>query len=115
MKNALPGPYTFILKASKEVPKHFQSRRKTVGVRVVDHPIVQAIVDRLGHPLQSASIPIAEETYWLDPRDLHEQWGKQVDLVIGGGMGDVMPSTVLDCSEGEIELIRAGKGSIEDW
>lgn len=112
MKNVLPGPYTFILKASKEVPRHFQSKRKTIGIRIVDHPIAQAIREALGHPLLSASIPIESDTYWVDPRDLHDQWGNQVDLVIDGGMGDTLPSTIVDCSEGEIQIIREGKGDI---
>lgn len=112
LRKALPGPYTFILKASKDVPRHFQSKHKTVGVRLVDHAIAQAIVDALGHPLLSASIPMDPDTYWVDPRDLHEKWGKQVDLVIDGGMGDVIPSTVVDCSEGEFEIVREGKGDL---
>lgn len=112
LRKAFPGPYTFILKASNEVPRHFQSKNKTVGVRVVDHPIAQAIVDMLGHPLLSASIPMEPDTYWVDPRDLHDRWGKQVDLVIDGGMGDVIPSSVIDCSEGEFEIIREGKGDL---
>ncbi len=114
MRKVLPGPYTFILQASKEVPRHFQSKHKTVGVRLVDNAIAQAIVDALGAPLLSASIPIPEDTYWVDPRDLHDTWGKQVDLVVDGGMGDVIPSTVVDCSEGEFEIIREGKGPIEN-
>jgi tRNA threonylcarbamoyl adenosine modification protein (Sua5/YciO/YrdC/YwlC family) len=110
LKQVLPGPYTFILKASREVPRHFQSKQKTIGVRYVDHPIAQAIVDALGHPLLSASIPMEPDTYWVDPRDLHDTWGNQVDLVIDGGMGDVIPSTVIDCSDDEFEIIREGKG-----
>jgi len=113
VKNALPGPFTFILKASKAVPRHFQSKKKTVGVRVVDHAIAQAIVDSLGHPLLTASVPIPEDTYWVDPRELHDVWGSQLDLVIDGGMGDVEPSTVVDCSSGEMILIRQGKGDFD--
>jgi tRNA threonylcarbamoyl adenosine modification protein (Sua5/YciO/YrdC/YwlC family) len=114
MRKVLPGPYTFILKASKEVPRHFQSRRKTVGIRIVDHPITEILLERLGHPLLSTSVPLDPDAYWVDTQAMYDRWGNQVDLMIEGGEGGLVPSTVLNCSEGDFEIVREGKGPIED-
>lgn len=115
MKRALPGPYTFILEASKNMPRHFQSRRKTVGVRVSDHEIPLAIVRALGRPLLSTSLKDEDGVYEYDPDNIFDRYGKLVDIVIDGGWGGSEASTVIDCSEGEddIQILREGLGSVE--
>ena len=117
LKSALPGPYTFILKASKNIPRHFQSRRKTVGIRVADHKIPTALVHLLGNPILTTSLREENEglDYPTDPEYIEEKYRKLVDAVIDGGPGGILPSTVLDCSEGEdkIRLIRTGLGDLE--
>jgi tRNA threonylcarbamoyl adenosine modification protein (Sua5/YciO/YrdC/YwlC family) len=114
LKKSLPGPYTFILEASKEVPKLLKSKKDTVGVRIPDHKITHEIVRELGHPLMSASLPMdAEVEYYTDPEIIQEQFGDLVDIVIAGGYGNTVPSTVIDCTSGTPELIREGAGSWE--
>ncbi len=112
MKKALPGPFTFILEAGREVPKLFLSRKKTVGIRVPDNYICREIVRMLGHPIVSTSVHDSDEVleYTTDPELIHERYGNRVDLVIDGGFGGNVPSTVIDCSNGDMTLIRAGKG-----
>jgi tRNA threonylcarbamoyl adenosine modification protein (Sua5/YciO/YrdC/YwlC family) len=115
MKMNLPGAFTFILPASNEVPKMFVSKRKTVGIRVPKHPVPQAIVTLLERPLLSASLPMnqSDAQYYTDPSEIYEQFGKLVDMVIDSGRGDVQPSTVVDCSDGEgWEVLRQGKGEL---
>ena len=115
MRKAIPGPYTFVLQASKEIPKHFQAK-KTVGIRVPDHNIPIQLVEMLGNPIASISLPDHEDpAYFMDPELIAEQYGHQVDLVIDGGYGGFDPSTVIDCSQGEdaIEVIREGAGDLE--
>lgn len=115
MKSACPGPYTFILEASKNIPKHFQSRRKTVGVRIVDHPTALALVKELGRPILTTSLPTDSEDYPVDPEEIFAQWGNQVDIMIDGGWGLNQVSTIIDCSRGDenIEVIREGAGAID--
>jgi tRNA threonylcarbamoyl adenosine modification protein (Sua5/YciO/YrdC/YwlC family) len=111
LKNSLPGPYTFILEASKQVPKLLKSKKDTVGIRVPDHKIIQELIKELGHPIMSTSLPMdAEIEYYTDPEDIYELFGSQVDIVIDGGSGGVVPSTVIDCTSGEPELVRQGAG-----
>ena len=116
MKSAFPGPYTFVLEASKQIPKHFQ-HKKTVGIRVVSLPIARELVERLGNPIASISLPFDEEQteFNLDPELMHERYGQEVDLVVDGGYGNLEPSTVIDCSRGDndIEVIRIGAGPLE--
>jgi len=113
LKTALPGPYTFILEASREVPKQLKSRKDTVGIRVPDHRITQAIVKELGHPIMSVSLPTdTDVAYYTDPEIMYDVFGKLVDIVIDGGIGSTIPSTVIDCTGGAAELIREGAG---DW
>lgn len=115
MKINLPGPFTFILKASNEVPKLFVSKRKTVGIRVPDHKVTQIIVERLGNPLLSTSLPKNDDftEYPTDPEEIYEKYGKLVDIVIDSGMGNNNPSTVVDCSQGDgWEIIRQGIGEL---
>lgn len=116
MKRGLPGQYTFILQASKEIPRHFQ-RKKTVGIRVPDHPIPLALAKRLGNPIASLSIPMDDrgDEFNTDPSLIYERFQNSVDVVIDGGEGFLNMSTVIDCSQGEdeIEVIREGSGSLE--
>ena len=116
MRRGCPGPYTFILEASRNIPKHFQSRRKTVGVRIVDHPITSALVTALGRPILTTSLPPrAGDKYPADPDEIYEEFGHLVTLMIDGGWGGTVPSTVIDCSRGddEIEVVREGLGPLD--
>lgn len=114
LKSAWPGPYTFIFKASKKVPRHFQSRRKTVGIRVVDNKITQALVQALGNPIISTSLMPDREEYMTNPELMHEKYKSLVDLVIDGGIGGTTPTTVIDVSDPEnITILREGKGDLD--
>jgi tRNA threonylcarbamoyl adenosine modification protein (Sua5/YciO/YrdC/YwlC family) len=115
MRRACPGPYTFILEASKNIPRHFQSRRKTVGVRIVDHPIPLALVKALGRPILTTSLPDTENHYPADPEEIDATYGHLVAVMIDGGWGGTEASTIIDCSKGddEIMVIREGKGSLD--
>ncbi|MEZ4828142.1 MAG: L-threonylcarbamoyladenylate synthase [Bacteroidia bacterium] len=116
MRQALPGPYTFVLQASREIPRHFQAR-KTVGIRVPNHRIPQQLASLLGNPIASISLPPHEEysEFVTDPSLIHDQYENLVDVVIDGGYGGLVPSTVIDCSQGEnaITIIRTGAGPLE--
>lgn len=113
LKKALPGPYTFILEATKEVPKLLKTKKDTVGIRVPDHIICQTIIGALGHPIMSASLPTDDDVeYFTDPEIIHEIFEKQVDMVIDSGIGNMIGSTVIDCTGDAPELIREGAG---DW
>jgi len=115
LKNSLPGPYTFILEASKQVPKLLKSKKDTVGIRVPDHNITQAIVSALGHPVMSVSLPMDDDVeYYTDPEQIHEVFEKQVDLVIDGGAGHTVPSTVIDCTGDTLVLLRKGAGEWDE-
>lgn len=115
MKKHLPGPFTFILQANTNVPKLFKNNKKTVGIRVPDNNIIRELVQELGNPILSTSIRDEDDVieYTTDPELIYEKFGSQVDIVIDGGFGDNIPSTVLDCTNGEIEVIRQGKGDLE--
>ncbi len=114
LKRALPGPYTFILPGNNNLPKDFK-KKKTVGIRVPDNSIAQALVSQLGHPIVSTSIRDEDDIleYTTDPELIFEKWQNLVDVVIDGGYGDNVASTVIDVSEGEPEVIREGKGSLD--
>ncbi|MDY7394266.1 L-threonylcarbamoyladenylate synthase [Aureibaculum sp. 2210JD6-5] len=114
LKRALPGPYTFVLPGNNNLPKAFKNK-KTVGIRVPDNNIVLAIVKELGNPIVSTSIRDDDDVieYTTDPELIFEKWQKLVDVVIDGGYGDNQPSTVIDLSQDEIEVIREGKGSLD--
>ncbi|KAG4069183.1 hypothetical protein HA402_012036 [Bradysia odoriphaga] len=115
LKKALPGPYTFILPASKMVPKLLKTKKDTVGIRVPDNNICRTIVKELGNPIMSTTLPIdnyVEE--YTDPEIIYEKFGKQVDIVIDGGPGGMAFSTVVDCTGAEPVLIREGIGSFEE-
>jgi tRNA threonylcarbamoyl adenosine modification protein (Sua5/YciO/YrdC/YwlC family) len=113
LKQYLPGPYTFILPASKEVPKILKSKKDTIGLRVPDHPITQAIVAMLGRPILSASLPGEQVEEYTDPDYICEQFEKRVDIIIDGGIGGMTPSTIVDLTGEEPELIRQGLGEFE--
>ena len=114
LKRALPGPYTFILPGNNNLPKAFK-KKKEVGIRVPNNEIVLAIVRELGNPIISTSIYDEDEIveYTTDPELIYEKWGSQVDLVIDGGYGGNIPSTVINLCGEEPELIREGKGSLD--
>lgn len=110
LKNYLPGPYTFILPASKEVPKILKTKKNTIGLRVPDNNIAREIVRTLGHPILSASLPGEMVEEYTDPELIYENFKNLVDIVIDGGIGGIEPSTVIDCTKEEYELIRMGAG-----
>ncbi len=110
LKNYLPGPYTFILPASKQVPKLLKSKKDTVGLRVPDNVICRCILEALGNPILSASLPGAMVEECTDPEIIYDTFGKQVDYVIDGGMGGIVPSTVVDCTTEEWVVTRHGLG-----
>lgn len=114
LKRTLPGPYTFILPGNNNLPKDFK-KRKTVGIRVPDNAIARALVSGLGHPIVSTSIRDEDDVleYTTDPELIFEKWHNLVDIVIDGGYGDNVASTVIDLSGDEPEVIREGKGSLE--
>lgn len=116
LKKALPGPYTFILEANNNVPKIFQSKKKTVGIRVPQNLIVQEIVKALGNPIVSSSLHDADDEmldYYADPDLIYEKYNDKVDLIVNGGYGNIQASTVIDVSKGEFDVIREGLGSVE--
>ncbi|WP_443943714.1 L-threonylcarbamoyladenylate synthase [Pedobacter sp. AW1-32] len=117
VKKALPGPFTFIFNANNNAPKLLSSNKKTVGIRVPDNTIARSIVKALGNPILSTSIKDDDDVieYSTDPDLIHEKYENLVDLVIDGGYGDNEASTVVDCTNGDFEVIREGKGDIEEF
>ena len=115
LKRCLPGPFTFILEAGKEIPKIFMHNKKTVGIRIPDNAIPQALVAALGSPLAVTSIRDEDEVieYTTDPSLIAEKFAHQVDLIIDGGYGDNSASTVIDLSAGDPVVVREGKGNLE--
>jgi tRNA threonylcarbamoyl adenosine modification protein (Sua5/YciO/YrdC/YwlC family) len=115
MRRLLPGPYTFILQASSKVPRIFKNKKKTIGIRIPNNNICLEIVRMLGNPILTTSIHDSDEImdYATDPELIHDNYQNQVDLVIDGGYGNLVPSTVLDCTDSEIEVIREGAGEID--
>lgn len=115
MKQCVPGPYTFILDANNRVPKVFRNRaKKTVGIRVPDNQIVQQLIELLGVPLVSATLHTSpDETVETNPELMHEIWESRVDAVIDGGEGSTEVTTVLNCTGGQVQVVRQGKGSLE--
>ena len=115
LKKSLPGPYTFILESSAKVPRILNVNKKTVGVRIPDHAIPRAIVKLLGNPLITSSIKDDDviKEYTTDPEEIYEDFKHSVDLVIDGGAGNNIPSSVIDCTDGQIVVVREGMGSVE--
>lgn len=110
LKEYLPGPYTFILPASKMVPKMLQSKKDTIGLRIPANSIAMAIIQELGRPILSASLPGEIVEDYTDPEVMYENFMNEVDFVIDGGIGGIIPSTVVDCTGDEPVLIREGLG-----
>ena len=110
LKDYLPGPYTFILQASKMVPKILQSKKDTIGLRIPNNTIAMAIIKELGRPILSASLPGEMVEDYTDPEVMYENFMNEVDYVIDGGIGGTIPSTVVDCTGDEPLLIREGMG-----
>ena len=110
LKEYLPGPYTFILPASKMVPKILQSKKDTIGLRIPNNKIAQAIVKELGRPILSASLPGELVEDYTDPEVMYENFMREVDIIIDGGMGGSIPSTIIDCTGDEPVVTREGLG-----
>lgn len=117
MKRNLPGAFTFILNTSSRLPKIFKNR-KEVGIRVPDNNIVREICQLLNAPIMTTTLPLKENEdieYITTPELIEEKFGKEVDLVIDGGIGGIEPSTIVDCTNKEAEIIRKGKGILNDF
>ena len=112
LKRLLPGPFTFILPATKKTPRVLRSKQKTVGVRIPDHPVTAALVQQLGRPLLSTSANRSEEEVLIDPVDLERELGPQVDMILECGILPVQPSTVVSLIDDEIQILRQGKGDM---
>lgn len=114
MRNSLPGPFTFILNANNNVPKIFQSKKKTVGIRIPENNIALEIVRELGNPIMTTSIHDDDSIleYTTDPELIYEKYQDIVDIVVDGGPGDNVPSTIIDCTGPEPLIVREGKGQI---
>ncbi len=114
LKKTLPGPYTFVLPSNNNIPKAFKGK-KTIGIRVPDNTIIRELVKKLGNPIVSTSIYDEDDLieYTTDPELIFEKWKNQVDIVIDGGFGGNIPSTIVDLSQGEITVLREGKGDID--
>lgn len=114
IRKNVPGPFTFILEANNNVPKYFKGKKKTVGIRIPDNNIICEIVRELGNPIVSTSIHDEDEVleYSIDPELIHEKYGQITDLVVDGGVGEIIPSTIVDLTSGEPVIIREGKGKL---
>ncbi len=117
LRSLTPGPYTFILRATNEVPKRLQDpKRRSIGIRVPDHAIVAALLEALGEPLMSSTLLLPDDDMPLtDPEDIYERLRGQVEVVIDAGVGGIEPTTVLDLSDGAMEVIRYGKGELRGF
>lgn len=117
LKKALPGPYTFIMESSSKVPKILNINKKTVGIRIPDHAIPRSIVALLGNPLITSSIKDDDviKEYTTDPEEIYEDFKHSVDLVIDGGPGNNIPSSVIDCTGEQIVIVREGLGNVAQF
>jgi tRNA threonylcarbamoyl adenosine modification protein (Sua5/YciO/YrdC/YwlC family) len=117
IKKNIPGPFTFILEASSNVPKYFKGKKKTVGIRVPDNNIIREIVRELGNPILSTSIHDDDEIveYTTDPELIYEKFKDITDLVVDGGFGELVPSTVVDFTSSEPIILRQGKGKLIEF
>lgn len=114
IKSLTPGPYTFILRATREVPKRLQNaRRRTIGLRVPDHAIVRALLESLGEPIMSSTLLLPGDDLPLnDVFEIEDRIGSSIDLIVAGGWADIEPTTVLDLTDGSIEVLRKGLGNV---
>ncbi|UII22871.1 L-threonylcarbamoyladenylate synthase [Fulvivirga ligni] len=117
LKKALPGPFTFILESNSNVPKILNTNKKTVGIRIPDNNIPRNIVQQLNNPIITTSIKDDDEIleYTTDPEVIYEEFKHEVDIIIDGGFGGNIPSTVVDCTQSDFEVIREGLGDINDY
>ena len=115
LNKTLPGPFTFILNASNQVPKLFGNNKKDVGIRIPDNNIIRIIAEILGNPLAVSSVNDEDEIieYTTDPEEIHGKYEGVVDIVIDSGYSKNVPSTVVDCTTGELNIIREGAGDVE--
>ena len=113
MRRVSPAPYTFILRASSEVPKILLQKRKTVGIRIPDSQVVQALLAELGRPILSTSVPQGTDGYYTDPQEIATMFNNDIDLILDAGVMFNKPSTIVDLSGDEIEVLREGAGDIE--
>lgn len=115
IRKNLPGPFTFILNANNNVPRYFKGKKKTVGIRIPDNNIIREIVSELGNPIMSTSVHDEDEIleYTTDPELIYEKYGEIADVVIDGGYGELVPSTIIDCTADEPAIVRQGKGEWE--
>ena len=114
LKAMTPGPYTFILPATREVPKRLQHpKRRTIGLRVPDHALVRAVLDELGEPIMSSTLLLPGDDLPLtDPYEIEERIGHEIDLIIDAGATGIEPTSVLDLSGGTVEVLRVGRGDV---
>lgn len=114
IKKNLPGPFTFILEANNNVPKYFKGKKKTVGIRIPDNNIIRQIVLELGNPILSTSIHDEDEIieYTTDPELIYEKYADFADIIIDGGYGEIIPTTIVDCTNHPLKIIREGKGDL---
>ncbi|MDJ0905081.1 MAG: L-threonylcarbamoyladenylate synthase [Woeseiaceae bacterium] len=114
IRSRTPGPYTFVLPATREVPKRLQHpKRRTIGLRVPDHPFVRAVLDELGEPIMSSTLTLPDEDLPLtDPMDIEDRIGHQVDVIVDAGPTGIEPTTVLDLTGGDVQVLRAGRGDV---
>lgn len=110
LKSHLPGPFTFILPASKQVPKLLQNKKATIGLRIPDNEICRKILEELGNPILSVSLPGEMVEEYTDPEIIHNNFENKVELVIDGGIGGMVPSTVVDCTTQQWTVLRQGAG-----
>ena len=115
MRRNLPGPFTFILEANNNVPKIFKNNKKTIGIRIPDQPIITNIVRELGCPILTTSIVDEDEIsgFMTDPEEINDAYKDKVDIIIDGGFGNKEESTIIDCTENEIIIVREGKGILD--
>ncbi len=113
LKRLTPGPYTFVLPATRLVPRTSLSRQRTVGIRVPDAPVVRALVEALGRPLATTSAALPDQATLIDANDIQEQLGHGIDLILDGGYTLDEPSTLLDLTGAGIVVLREGKGSVQ--
>jgi len=113
LKTYLPGPYTFILPASKQVPRILKSRKDTIGLRVPDNVIARSLIKEVGHPILSSSLPGEMVEEYTDPEMIHDKFGHVVDIVVDGGIGGIIPSTIVDCTGDQPQVLRRGLGEWE--
>jgi len=114
IKSMTPGPYTFILPATREVPKRLQNpKRRTIGLRVPDHPLVHAVLERLGEPIMSSTLALPGDSMPLtDPLEIQDRIGHEIDAIVDAGPTGIEPTSVLDMTGGAVEVLRAGRGDV---